>query len=105
MKVWPFSVVLLLLSVLLAACCPAPLAQQSTAFRGVVVGVSPEVSTLHLERTPGTPLLSLVVPEDGVRTGTGETLPLTALQAGDTVYVQGMLRNGELQVSEVRRLE
>lgn len=99
MKVWPF---LGALPFALAACCPAPLADQPTAFRGVVVGVSPD-STLHLER-PGAPLLSFVVPK-GVQTATGEQVPLTALQAGDTVYVQGTLRNGELQTAEVRRLE
>ena len=102
MKVWPFSGALLLA---LAACCPAPLAEQPTAFRGVVVGVSAEVSTLHLERTPGTPLLTFVVPENGLHAGTGETLPLTALRAGDAVYVQGVLRDGELHAAEVRRLE
>ncbi len=102
MKVQPFLSVLLV-ALLLAACCPAPLAEQPTAFRGVVVGVSPDVSALHL-RTPGAPLLTLSVPE-GIQTGTGETVPLGALRAGDTVYIRGVLRSGELQVSEVRRLE
>ena len=101
MKVWPFSGALLLV---LAACCPAPLAAQPTAFRGVVVGVSPE-GALHLEQRPGTPLLTLVVPENGVHAATGEQLPLTALQAGDTVYVQGRVRNGEVQVAEVQKIK
>ena len=110
MKVWPFSVFarltlrLILLSALLAACCPAPLHDQPTAFRGVVVGVSSEISALHLE-SPGAPLLTLSVPENSVHTSTGEALPLTALRRGDAVYVQGTVRNGELRASEVRRLE
>ena len=101
MKVWPFLFALLLM---LSACCPAPLQDRPTAFRGVVVGVSPEESALHLEQTPGTPLMTLVVPK-GVRTSSGDALPLTSLHAGDTVYVQGSLRNGELYATEVRRLE
>ena len=106
MKVWPFFVFarLSVLSALLAACCPAPSQNQLTAFRGVVVGVSPEVSALHLE-SPGTPLLTLSVPENSVHTSTGEVLPLTALRRGDAVYVRGTVRNGELRASEVQRLE
>ena len=104
MKVWPSFVSTLLLA-LLAACCPAPLLDQPTAFRGVVVGVSPEVSALHLEQAPGTPLLTLTVPRNSVHTSTGKVLPLAALKEGDTVYVRGSLRNGELRASEVQQLE
>ena len=104
MKVWPFFILAQLL-VLLAACCPAPLLDRPTAFRGVVVGVSPEVSALHLEQSSGTPLLTLIVPKNSVHTSMGEVLPLAALKEGDTVYVRGDLYNGELRASEVRRLE
>ena len=100
MKVWPFF-----LLILLAACCPAPLQNRPMAFRGVVVGVSPEVSALHLEQSPGTPLLTLTVPKNSVHTSSGEALPLTALKVGDTVYVRGEVRSGELRASEVQRLE
>lgn len=96
MKAWP------LLLFLLSACCPVPLQEQATAFRGVVAGTSPD-SVLYL-RTPDGPLITLVVP-DGVRSSDGKTLPLTALRAGDAVYVRGRLRGGELYAGTVQRLE
>ena len=96
-----FSTVVLLLGV--AACCPAPLQEQATAFRAEVAGVSPDLSALHLSGQ-ATPLTVIV--EDGVlRSSTGRSLPLTALEPGEVVYVQGTLVDGELRATQVRRLE
>ena len=95
---------LALLSVL-AACCPAPTLGQPTAFRGTVVGVSPDLSRLYLEPSPGAPLMTFTLPKSGVQTGAGTPVPLTALHKGDALYVQGTLRNGDLHAAIVRRLE
>lgn len=99
MRVWPF----LLLA--LAACCPAPLAPQPTAFRATVSGTSPEFDVLHLQRQPGAPLLTLELPEGGLRSAAGAPLAVAALRAGDSVYVQGVLEAGVVRATEVRRLE
>lgn len=99
MRVWPF----LLLA--LAACCPAPLAPQPTAFRATVSGTSPGFSAVHLQRQPGAPLLTLELSEGVVRSASGAPLAVTALRAGDSVYVQGVLEGGVVQATEVRRLE
>lgn len=100
MKVWPFFVSLL------AACCPVPLQEQATAFRAVVVGVSPGASALHLEPARASPPLTLIVTDGVLRSSTGQSLPLGALEPGDRVYVQGTLSvTGELRATAVRRLE
>ena len=61
------------------------------------------MSALHLSWQAAP--LTLIL-EDGVlRSSTGHSLPLTALEPGDTVYVQGTLTDGELRATQVRRLE
>ena len=97
--------VLPLFLLVLAACCPAPLAPQPTAFRATVSGTSPELRVLHLKRQPGAPLLTLELSEGVLRSTTGAPLTVAALSAGDSVYVQGVLEGGVLQATEVRRLE
>lgn len=93
-----------LLLVVLVACCPAPLRQQAVAFRAAVVGVSPGVSALHL-KSHDMPLLTLTVKDGVVRSSTGQYIPLPSLNAGDNVYVQGTLSGGDLNATEVRRLD
>ena len=94
----------LLLLVVLVACCPAPLRQQAVAFRAAVVGVSPGVSALHL-KSRDMSLLTLTVKDGVVRSSTGQNIPLPSLNAGDHVYVQGTLSGGDLNATEVRRLD
>lgn len=94
----------LLLLVMLVACCPAPLRQQAVAFRAAVVGVSPGVAALHL-KSQGVPLLTLTVKDGVVRSSTGQHISLSSLNAGDHVYVQGTLSSGDLNATEVRRLD
>lgn len=91
--------------VILAACCPVPLAARPTAFRATVSGVSPEFAALHLQRQPGAPLLTLELPEGVLRSAAGAPLELGALNAGDSVYVRGVQQGGVVQVAEVRRLD
>jgi hypothetical protein len=93
-------------ALLLAACCPVPLQQQSTAFRAVVSGISPDEAMLHLKRTANAPLLSVTVTDGVLRSSSGERLSLTAFGVGDSVYVQGSLNvAGDLRATVVRRLE
>ena len=89
----------------LSACCPVALQSTPTAFRGTVIGVSPEVSALQLEQRPGSPPISFVAPPNTVRSQNGDALPVTAVQIGDEVYVRGTMQNGELQAELVQRLE
>lgn len=98
-RVWP------VLLVVLAACCPAPLAAQPTAFRATVSGVSPEFAALHLQRQPGAPLLTLELPEGVLQSAAGTPLELGTLSTGDSVYVRGVYQGGEVQATEVRRLD
>ncbi len=102
MKVQPFLSGLLLV-VLLAACCPAPLQRQATAFRAEVAGISLDASALHL-KSESAPL-TLVLENGVLRSSTGQSLPLAALEPGDFVYVQGTLTAGDLRATQVRRLE
>ncbi len=88
----------------LAACCPAPLQEQATAFRAVVAGVSPSMSALHLKSVQKAPL-TLVVEAGTLRSRTGQSLPLAAFVPGDIVYVQGVFINNDLYATEVRQLE
>lgn len=90
---------------LLGACCPAPLSSTPTAFRATVVGVSPEVSALRLERTPETEPISFVAPPNTVRSENGDALAVTEIHVGDEVYVRGTLDSGELKAELVQRLE
>lgn len=92
------------LLVMLVACCPAPLRQQAVAFRAAVVGVSPGVAALHL-KSQDVPLLTLTVKGGVVRSSTGQNISLSSLNAGDQVYVQGTLSGGDLNATEVRRLD
>ena len=89
----------------LSACCPVPLQSTPTAFRGTVIGVSPEVSALRLEQRPGSPPVSFVAPPNTVRSQNGDALSVTAIQVGDEVYVRGTMQNGELRAELVQRLE
>ena len=89
----------------LSACCPVPLQSTPTAFRGTVIGVSPEVSALRLEPRPGGPPVSFIAPPNTLRSSNGDALPVTAIQVGDEVYVRGTMQNGELQAELVQRLE
>ena len=89
----------------LSACCPVALQSTPTAFRGTVIGVSPEVSVLQLEQRPGTPPVSFIAPPNTLRLANGDALPVTAIQVGDEVYVRGTMQNGELQAELVQRLE
>lgn len=92
------------MSATLFACCPVPLQAAPTAFRANIVGISPELSALHLA-TPDQPLMTVVVTAGALRSSTGDQVALTAFRAGDAVYVQGSLQNGELSAAEVRQLE
>lgn len=67
--------------------------------------MSPEFSVLHLQRQPGSPLLTLELPEGVLRSASGAPLAVAALRAGDSVYVQGVLEAGVVQATEVSRLE
>ncbi len=97
----------LCLLLLLAACCPAPLtpsAEQVTAFRAEVAGVSPELSALHVRSAQAAPLMLIIQP--GVlHSSTGQKLPLTALAPGDSVYVQATFVGDDVYATQVRRLE
>ena len=97
----------LCLLLLLAACCPVPLApsaEQVTAFRAEVAGVSPELSALYVKSAQAAPL-TLIVEPGVLRSSTGQNLPLTAFAPGDSVYVQATFAGDDVYATQVRRLE
>ncbi len=97
----------LLVLVLLAACCPVPLApsaEQVTAFRAEVAGVSPELSALHVRSAQAAPL-TLIIQPGVLHSSTGQNLPLTAFAPGDSVYVQATFNGDDVYATQVRRLE
>ena len=95
------------LLLLLVGCCPAPLAptaEQITAFRAEVAGVSPELSALHV-RSAQAAALTLIVEPGVLRSSTGRNLLLTAFAPGDSVYVQATFVGDDVYATQVRRLE
>ncbi len=100
----------MLLALLLLSCCPAPLAQQASAFRAEVVGVgdAPGAEPVLYVRllqgaSRGAPLTEVAVADAQLWDSSGAPLALSALQAGGAqVYLTGTLRADRLWAREVR---